>query len=90
MGRGDKINIVASAVLQVEHHCGQLLTGYLLTATLMTDVKVLAEQTEQIAMGKENCTGAAVSDQRLLFAKMGVVAGYPCEFSGIADAGFAC
>ena len=62
---------------------------YLLTAALMADVKVLAEKTQQIAMGKKNGAGAVASNQWIFFAEMRIVAGYPGEFAGITDACFA-
>jgi hypothetical protein len=55
----------------------------------MADVKVLAEKTQQIAMGKKNGTGAVVPDQWIFFSEMRIVAGHPGEFAGITGACFA-
>jgi len=89
MGWGDKVNIVASLILQSEHHCGHFISRNFLTATLMADVKVLAEKTPQVAMGKKNGAGAVVSDQWIFFSEMRVVAGHPGEFAGFTGACFA-
>ena len=74
MGRRDKINIVASLSLQIEHHCSQFFAGHLPAVTLMTDVKVLAKETEQVAMGKKNGAGAMGAYQWIFFPEMGIVA----------------
>jgi len=55
----------------------------------VADVKILAKQTLQIAMGKKNRTGTVVADQGLLLPKMRAEAGYPGELAGIAKPCFA-
>jgi len=60
-----------------------------LPLSLVTDVKVLAKQAQQIAVGKKNRAGTVGSDQRRFFPKMRIVAGHPGEFSCLAGSRFA-
>jgi hypothetical protein len=60
----------------------------LATVTLVTDVEVLTEDAQQIAVGEKNSTGTMGADQRFFFPKMRIVAGHPGPFSGLAGSGF--
>ena len=75
MGRRNKIDIVASLVLQGEETGCQLLRCDLSSLPFPTDLSVLAKDTFQIAVGKENRTGTSIATQRLLFPEMGLKAG---------------
>ena len=75
MGRGNEINVVTPAILQMKHYTCKLLIGYLFTVTQMTDVIILAEVTQQVAVGKKNRTGTLVSHQRVLFPKVRIETG---------------
>ena len=89
MGRRDEINIVASLLLQFEHDCGQIVVGHLPAVSLMTDLKILAKETEQVTMGKKNGTGAMGADQWIFFPEMGIVTGNPGKSAGVAEPRFA-
>ena len=75
MGRGNEINIVAPAILQMKHYTCKLFIGYLFTVTQVTDVVILAEDAQQVAVGKKNRTGTMASHQRVLFSKMRIETG---------------
>jgi hypothetical protein len=80
---------VAALILQGEHDGCQLIVCDFVTHPLVTDVKVLAKQAQQIAMGEKNCAGTVGSDKRCFFSEMRTVAGYPGKFAGFAKSGFA-
>jgi hypothetical protein len=65
---------MASVLLQGEHDGRQLRSGYFLTMALVADVKVLAKQTHEIAVGKKNGAGAGGAHQGLFLTEMGIVA----------------
>jgi hypothetical protein len=73
---------MAPGLLQVYHHGGKLFIGHFRTAAFMADVKVLAENTKQVAVGKEYGAGAVSSNQWGFLAKMRVIAGNPCASPG--------
>jgi hypothetical protein len=75
MGWRDKVDVVASKLLQMEHHPRQLIRGSFLTFAQMADLVILAEKAEEIAMTEENGPRSPCSDQRVFFAKMGAAAG---------------
>ena len=54
----------------------------------MADIKVLAEQTHQIAVRKKYGAGSMFAHQRRFLTEMGVVAGNPGPFGCFAYAGF--
>jgi hypothetical protein len=56
---------MASVLLQGEHDGRQFRSGYFLTMALVADVKVLAKQTHEIAVGKKYGAGAVGAHQRL-------------------------
>jgi hypothetical protein len=56
----------------------------------MTDFKVLAEQTEKVAIGKKNSAGAIDANQWLLFTEMSGITGNNRVTTGPADALFPC
>jgi hypothetical protein len=75
MGWRDKVDVVASKLLQMEHHPCQLVRGNFLPFTQMADLVILAEKAEEIAMTEKNGSRPPCSDQGVLFAEMGAVAG---------------
>ena len=54
----------------------------------MADIKILAKQTHQVAMGEKYGAGAMGAHQGGLFTEMGVVAGDPCLRCRVTYAGF--
>jgi hypothetical protein len=58
----------------MQHHTGKVFIGCLFTMTQVADVVILAEDAQQIAVGKKNRTGSMGAHQRILFSKMGIEA----------------
>src|SRR5215472_6270866 len=71
---GDKVDVVAAALLEVQHHQGQLARRCEFAFHLPTSLKVLAEDAAQITAGEEDGAGAAPAAQAVFFTKMGKVA----------------
>jgi len=71
MGGSDEIDIGAGDILQLEHRLGQLFDCYLAAVAMMADVEVLAEDTAEIAAGKENSARAATAYEDAFFAEVG-------------------
>jgi len=72
VGRRYQIDIVASHVLEFQHHAGQFPVAYLAAFTQVTDFEVLAKITEQAAIGEEDGTGSVAADKFGFFAEMGM------------------
>jgi hypothetical protein len=70
----DKINIMTTNLLEVEHHVCQIFVLNLLSPALMGYGPVLTEDTTKVAIGKKDGTGPSTAYQTHLFAKMGMVA----------------
>ena len=70
MGGGNKINIVTALALQTQHHCGQLTRICFNSLPQVTDLVILAEYAEKIAMGKKDCSGPSAANQGAFLAKM--------------------
>ena len=72
MGGSDKIDIMAPYFLKMEHHACQVFISDALSFSLMGDRPVLAEDTTEIAVRKEDGTRPMATHQRYLLAKMGM------------------
>jgi hypothetical protein len=70
MLRGHEIDIMTSSLLKMNHDTGKLLRCIQLPISLPRDVKVLAEDTFQIAEGKEDGSGPPPTPQTILFTEM--------------------
>lgn len=53
VGGTDHIDVVASLILQFQHHPGQIMHLHLITRSVMTDVPILAEVAPQATMAKK-------------------------------------
>jgi hypothetical protein len=62
---------MAAHALQIDHYRSQLFGSDFLTEALMTYVKVLAKDAQQVAMGEEYRSGAVGAHQRGFFAVVG-------------------
>ena len=85
MRRGDKIYIVAALALQTHHHRGKLALVCFNPLPQVADLVILAEDTEQAAVGQKYCPRAAGADQGAFFAEMGGIAGNYSPGPGAAD-----
>jgi hypothetical protein len=56
--------------LKVEHDTSQAFRLDLLTRSLVTDIEVLTEAAKEAAVGEENGTRSASSDQGVLFSEV--------------------
>jgi hypothetical protein len=62
---------MAAHALQIDHYPSQLFGIDFLTDTLMANVKVLAKDAQQVAMGEKYRSGAVGAHQRGFFAVVG-------------------
>jgi hypothetical protein len=58
----------------MEHDTGKVFIGCLFTMTQVADIVILAEDAQQIAVGKKNGAGSMGAHQRVLFSKMSIKA----------------
>jgi hypothetical protein len=84
MGGGHKINVMATVILQDQHHASQLPESTLLSVSLVTDIVILAKITFQVTVGEKNGAGAKSPDQWRFFPKVGIKTGNNRFFSGRA------
>ena len=82
MARGDKVDVMATLILQAEHDIGQFLRGYFVAHALLADFPILAEHTAQVAPAKEDGTGTVAAAQRVFFTLVGAGAVHPGPLSG--------
>jgi hypothetical protein len=73
----------------VDHHVRKVFIFKFLTFSLMGDGPILAEDTAEITIGKENGTRSIFAYQRYLFAKMGLSAENHWSVWGSAEPSFA-
>jgi len=67
MSRIHKVNVVCTAILQIEHNPGQMICADILSKILSADCIILAENTAQGAAGIKDSTAALCpADTRLL------------------------
>jgi hypothetical protein len=64
VGGCNQVYIVTAHVLQSQHHPGDVIPANNLSLAQLADGIVLAEGALQIAVGKENRTGAVPTHQR--------------------------
>jgi hypothetical protein len=66
----DEVDVVCAGVLQSKHERGELWGGDGVAVTEVTDVVVLAIDARKIAVGEEDGSGAAGSDEGRFFAEV--------------------
>jgi len=76
MGGGDKIDVMAALVLELDHDGGELggAEMWRIRFKEMADFVVLTEDAAQVAGGKKDGAGAVAAHQGTLLAEMGAVA----------------
>jgi hypothetical protein len=74
VGGSDEIDVMAADLLEADHHIRHIFILNLFSPSLMRDWPVLAEDTAEIAVGKEDRPRPIISHQRHLFTKMGMEA----------------
>ena len=87
MRGGDKTDIVAAAILKLEHHLGQTLVGYFIFLLLfprLRDLIILAVNTAEITVAEKDIARAIGSRQARLLAKMSRVARHDRQPAGVA------
>jgi hypothetical protein len=77
------VDVMASLVLQVKHHVGKLPVGNRCTEAVVADLKILAKEAKEIAVGKKDRPGTVFPDQRPLLAEVGSEIGNHSPFSGL-------
>jgi hypothetical protein len=80
---------MAADFLEVDHHVRQVFILKFLTFSLMGYGPILAEDTAEITIGKEDGTRSIFAHQRYLFAKMGLSAENHWTVWGSAEPSFA-
>lgn len=88
MRRADEIDVMAATGLQGQHHISQVVWGYQLAMTQMTNVVILTKKAPQVAMGKKNGSRATTSHQGRFFPEMRAEAGYHRLSAGLAKTSF--
>ena len=86
MRGGDKIDVMAAAILQSQHHLGQVPRRDLPPGLLLADVIVLTEEAGEIAAGEEYGARAGTANKAVLLPEVGGVAGDACKPAGAAEA----
>ena len=82
--RRHQVDVVTAHRLQAEHHIGNARRVVRLTGHLLADVVVLAEDTAQVAVGKEDRAGPAPTAQRVFLAHMRPEGCHPRPAGGLA------
>jgi hypothetical protein len=88
MFRGHQVDVVATAILEFEHHGGQPFRRRGRPPQLPTDFEVLAEDTAQIAAGEEDRPRASPAAEAVLLAVMRGITRYHGIASGPANREF--
>lgn len=89
VGGGDPIEVVAAAILEVEHDPGELVGADAPAFVFVAGLPVLTEDAAQVAAGEEDGPGTAPASEAVLFAVVRTVAGYPGEATAVAEPGLA-
>ena len=88
MLRCHEVQVVAAGSLEFEHHLRQLLGRDPTTTTTLAEIEVLAENALEVAVGKENCSGAPRPPQAIFLPEMGETAAHQRIATGSADPSF--
>src|SRR6266850_3793484 len=87
LGRHE-VDVVAAGVLQIEHDLCELAGTYLGAFAELARLKILTEDTAQIAPAEKNRARPVPAAQTIFFAEMWKRAGHPREPAAFADADF--
>jgi hypothetical protein len=71
MGRGNKIDVVATSLLKGDHHEGKIVVGNFLAIPKVGDIVILTEYTAQSAVREKDCSRTPFPNQGGLFSKVG-------------------
>jgi hypothetical protein len=74
MGRGNKVDIVYSALLKPYHDCGKACRLNLIAFAPVADIIILAENAAQAAVGKKDGAGTIAAHQRFFLTKVRAIA----------------
>jgi hypothetical protein len=88
MAGRDKVDIVATLVLQFEHNNRQFFRLDLLTDVCLADIMVLAELAVKVAASEKDGAGPAPASKRIFLAHMRPIAADFCPNTGTAYAEF--
>ena len=81
------VNVVATALLQREHHSCQLFGRHFFTFRLAANLEVLTENAAQVATAEEDSPRSARPSQAVLFSKVCEVAADPRVTTSATDSG---
>jgi len=70
MGRGDKVDVMATHLLEPHHDPYQVRDGDSFTISKMADIVILAEKTPKVAVCEENGTRTVMSNEGWFLTKM--------------------
>jgi hypothetical protein len=73
MGWGNQVDIVASSLLQIQHHGGQVLDPPFSTLTSLADFPVDAKNASQTAMAEKDGSRPAAAYQTPFFSEVGMM-----------------
>jgi hypothetical protein len=61
MGRCDEVNVMASNLLEFDHHLRQFFVFAFFASSFKRDRPILAEDTSKVAVGEEDSPGAMLT-----------------------------
>jgi hypothetical protein len=73
MGRGNEVNVMTSILLELQHDVSKRFKRDLTAFTQVAYRPVLAEEAAEVAVRKEDRTGAVPADQRTFFPEVRVI-----------------
>ena len=71
MSRGDKVDVMATHLLEPHHDVCHVRGGHTFTISQMADVVILAKNAPKITVGEEDGPRTVISNQGRLLAEMG-------------------
>ncbi|MEI2769540.1 MAG: hypothetical protein V9G98_01945 [Candidatus Competibacter sp.] len=84
MAGRDEVDVVATLLLQVEHHAGQRLRRNCPPRPLLADFPILTKHATQVAPGKKDRPRSSPAAQRIFLAMMWTAAMHHRLFAGVA------
>jgi hypothetical protein len=85
MGWGDKVNIVATSLLELYHYFSKFFARNLIPLPALTDLIILTKATAHIAVGEEDGARTVPSHQGGLLTEMRTITRNHGERSGPAE-----
>src|SRR3990172_9603516 len=83
--RGNEVDVVASLILEEEHHSGEVCGGNNSPLSELADVEVQAIHTTEVAPSKEDRAAPTPAAEAVLFTELGEEAADPRVTAGLAD-----